>query len=331
MFTECRCTVVILNYNKRTLLRRNLEVVRDARALPYDVEVVVVDNASIDGSAEMVRQEFPMVRLIASPRNVGVAQGRNLGLLVARGEYILSVDEDTIVTPQQLDQLIGIAAAHPDAGIVAGMKVHASGAPLYDYHVPSPSTLGVGFFLVNELSLIEMGRALKRLLRLGDRIPHQTRDLVEIPYIGGGMMLVRRRAFQDVGPMDDRLFIFGEDFDWCYRFRKQGWKILYAPQVRVLSGFGVNATRTRRASLIALQSRRHLFEKHVGRKYLPIYVLLAGAGLLPKLAYYLGRSVRGRAPQDISIWEWFCQALRCIVGRGPRTWTDPPSGSPHVP
>jgi GT2 family glycosyltransferase len=315
MQAECYCTVVILNWNKRALLRRSLEVLRDVASLPYRVEIVVVDNGSTDGSREMVRREFPAARLIENPRNLGIAQGKNVGLRAARGEFVLLLDDDTTIHPAQLAALIDTARAHPKAGIVSCMKVRETGAPLYEYHVPSPSTLGLGFFVVTELSLIEVARAIKRLLRLGAPVPHETRPLVEIPYIGGGIMLVRMRAIAEVGLMDGNIFFYGEDFDWCYRFRQRGWKILYMPQIRVISAHGVNAVRTKRASLVALRSRRYLFEKYLGKRYLPIYAMVALAGLLPKLAHYGLQRLRGGGRQDISTWEWFRGALQCIAGR----------------
>ncbi len=325
------CSIVILNYNKGALLKRSLEALRDAPALPYQVEAIVVDNGSTDGSAEMVRRDFPWARLIANSQNVGSARGRNIGLSAVSGEFVLLLDDDSTIFPQQLDQLLEIARARPDAGIVTAMKVDAGGTPLYEYHVPSPHTLGLGFFLVNELSLIEMARAARRFLRLGDPVPRDLPPIVEIPYVGAGVMLVRRRAIHEVGPMDENIFFYGEDFDWCFRFRQRGWKILYAPRIRVLAGFGINAVRTKRASLIALQSRRYLFAKHVGRSYLPIYMAIATAGLLPKLAYYLVRGLRGRIPQDVSTREWLRRALLCIFGRESHPRAPLVPGEGHVP
>ncbi|HLW59428.1 MAG TPA: glycosyltransferase family 2 protein [bacterium] len=319
---ECYCTVVILNFNKRDLLRRSLDALRGVTALPYRVDVIVVDNGSTDGSPDVVREAFPSVRLVVNPHNLGSAQGRNTGLRLAKGEFVLFLDDSTTISPDQLDRLIQIARAHPEAGMLTAMKVDSGGTPLYGYHVPSPSTLGFAFFLVNELSLIEIARAVKRLLRWGAPVPHETRDLVEIPYIGGGIMFCRSQALREVGPMDDRIFIYGEDFDWCYRFRRRGWKILYAPQVHVLAGFGINATRAKRASLVALHSRRYLFQKYVGRRYLAFYAVIALVGLLPKLINYLVKGIRGRGAQDISTWLWLRRAVLCIVG------LEPPPGPP---
>ena len=309
------CSVVILSWNRRQFLARSLEALQEAQPSRYRVEIIVVDNGSTDGSQDLVAAQFPTVRLIANGTNVGSAEGRNIGLRAARGELILLLDNDTIVAPAQLDVLIETMRAHPEAGLVACMKVDPRRQPLYTYHIPSPASLNMWFFLVQELPLVEMGRAVKRWLHWGDPVPKEPPDLIEIPYIGGALMLVRAEAIHDVGMLDGNIFFYGEDFDWCYRFRLHGWKILYTPKVQVLSGDETTEVRTKRVSLVALRSRRYLFEKYVGRRYLPAYAAIAVAGLLPKLAYYTLRDLRGGGAPDISTWQWLRGAFRCILGR----------------
>ncbi|MDR7601351.1 MAG: glycosyltransferase family 2 protein [Armatimonadota bacterium] len=307
------CSVVFLNWNKRERLRRGLLALREPGRLR--LEIIVVDNGSTDGSPEMVRSEFPEVRLIETGQNLGIARGKNEGLRRAAGEFVLVADDDVVVHPEQIEALVRIARENPHAAVVAPMKVDDHGRPLYTYHVPGPSTLGFSHFLVAEWSLQELARWVKRTLRWGERAPHENETLVEIPFVGGGVTLVRRSAIQEVGLLDEHIFFYGEDFDWCWRFRQQGWKVLYAPQIRVVAAYGVNARRTKRASLISLQSRRYLFTKHVGRRWLPVYAAVALAGLLPKTAYYGLRDFLRPVPGDVSFRTWLRQALACIFGR----------------
>jgi len=317
------CTVVILNWNNRDLLRRSLVALHAAPPSKYRLEFIVVDNGSMDGSQDLIRSEFPAVRLIENGQNLGIARGKNVGLQAANTEFVLLLDDDTTIHPWQLDTLIDAARTHPEAGVVTCMKVDPSGTPMYQYHVPSPPTLGLAFFLIAELSLIEVARAAKRRLKWGEVVPHETKDLVEIPYIGGGIMLARAEAIREVGLLDGSIFFFGEDFDWCFRFRRKGWKILYLPKLRVISGYGVNAARTKLASLVALQSRRHLFEKHVGRRYLPLYRAIALVGLLPKLTYYGIRDLSRRGDErDISTYRWLANSIRYIRTPGPGQSTE---------
>lgn len=306
------CTVVILSWNRRDLLLRSLRALHETNG-SRQLEVLVVDNASTDGSPEVVRSQFPGVRLIENDLNLGAAEGRNVGLRAATSELILLLDNDTTIERWQVDVLIDTMKAHPEAGMLACMKVHPTGEPMHTFHIPPPTALNFWFFLMNEWSLIEGTRILKRLLKWGEEIPHQSQDLVEIPYIGGGIMLVRARAVREVGLLDNQIFIYGEDFDWCFRFRQRGWKILYAPKIRVVSGFGTSTIRTKASSLVALRSRRYLFEKHVGRKYLGLYRAIAVLGLVPKLTFYVLRDLLGPQGADLPTREWLLRAIDAIA------------------
>jgi len=324
------CSVVILHWNRRHFLQRSLSALHEAPPSRYRLEIIVVDNGSTDGSQAMVGAEFPTVQLIENRVNLGSAEGRNVGLRAARGEFILLLDNDTIVSPAQLDPLLDMIRAHPEAGLVVCMKVDPRGLPLYTHHIPVPADLNMWFFLVTELSLIEMGRAVKRFLHWGDAVPREIPDVIEIPYVGGALMLVRATAVREVGGLDGNIFFYGEDFDWCYRFRQRGWKILYTPKVQVVSGDETTEVRTKRTSLGALRSRRYLFAKHVGGRYLPLYTAMALAGLLPKLVYYVLRDLRRGGPPDIPTGRWLIGALRETVGGGPGAPLAAPPGPRHV-
>ncbi len=307
------CSVVFLNWNKGKRLRRALMALREPSSLR--LEVIVVDNGSTDGSPDLIQSEFPEVRLLKTGRNLGIARGKNVGLRVATGTFVLVADDDVVVRPEQIEALVRIARENPSAAVIAPMKVDDRGEPLYTHHVPGPSRLGFAHFLVAEWSLQELGRWVKRTVGWGERVPHENKELVEIPFIGGGVMLVRNEAIREVGLLDENIFFYGEDFDWCWRFRQQRWKVLYAPQIRVVAAYGVNARRTKRASLISLQSRRYLFTKYVGRRWLPVYVAVALAGLLPKTVYYGVRDLLRPVPGDLPLRTWLWQAVACIFGR----------------
>ncbi|MDR7415116.1 MAG: glycosyltransferase family 2 protein [Armatimonadota bacterium] len=313
------CSVVFLNWNKRDRLRKGLAALRGPSSLR--LEVIVVDNGSTDGSAEMVRAEFPEVHLVETGHNLGIARGKNEGIRLARGEFVLVADDDVVIHPEQIHELIRIARENPQAAVVAPMKVDDRGEPLYTHHVPGPSTLGFWHFLVAEWSLQQLARWVKRTLRRRGAAPHENEHLVEVPFIGGGVMLVRRTAIEQVGLLDGNIFFYGEDFDWCWRFRRHGWKVLYAPQVRVVAAYGVNARRTKRASLISLQSRRYLFTKHVGRCWLPLYVAVALVGLGFRLVYYALQDLLRPVPGDIRIGTWLARSLAILFG----LFRDPPA------
>lgn len=309
------CSVVIHSFNRRPFLDRALSALSE-RALPRDLEVIVSDSGSTDGSRELVIQKYPWVRLLELPEDRGLAAGRNAGIRVARGAYVVVMDEDVVVTPNLIDELIQVMEARPDAGVVTCCKVDERGGALYRHHVPAPSSLRLPFFIVMEWSIQETLRAVKAFLHVGAERPHETAQMVEIPFVGGAFALVRSDAIAQVGLLDESIFFYGEDFDWWYRFRRRGWKILYLPQVTVQAFRGMNTHRSRRASLIALQSRRYLFAKYVGRWNLPVYAVIALIGLIPRTVYYLLQTVRGQSvAEDIPVGRWLWSAVRVIAGR----------------
>lgn len=310
------CSVVIHSLNRRPMLDRALATLVEG-GIPPSLEIIVSDSGSADGSRELVKTRYPGVRLVELPEDRGLAAGRNGGMLVARGACVLMMDEDVVITQEQIGRLVELMRAHPEAGIVTCCKVDARGEALYQHHVPAPGALNLPFFITQEWSIQEGLRALKRLLKVGEARPHEQEEFVEIPFIGGAFLLARAEAIQQVGPWDENIFFYGEDFDWCYRMRRLGWKILYFPQIKVQAFHGTNSARTRRSSLVALQSRRYLFFKHVPRGYRPAYYALALLGLLPRAAYHLVQHLGGRDRGDISLGRWLWYAIRVIVGRPP--------------
>jgi GT2 family glycosyltransferase len=309
------CSVVIHSFNRRAMLDRALRALVDG-AGPETLEVIVADSGSTDGSREWVKTRFPQVRLVELPGDRGLAAGRNAGLRAARGAFILVMDEDVVVTRDQVLLFAELMRTHPEAGLLACCKVDERGEALYQYHVPLPSSLNLWFFIVVEWSLQEALRMLRRRFELGARRPHEDVHVAEIPFIGGALLFARSEAIAQVGLFDEHITFYGEDFDWCFRFRARGWKILYFPQIAVQAFHGTNSQRTMRASLVALRSRRYLFSKHVGARYLPFYAALAGVGLIPKGVYYLLQRLRGRR-EDLSVSRWLWYALRTIAGLPP--------------
>ena len=306
-------SVVIHSLNRKALLERAMSTLADGTD-PSSMEIIVSDSGSTDGSRELVRECYPHVRLVELQEDRGLAAGRNAGMLLAQGAFVLMMDEDVVITREQITLLGDLMRAHPEAGILACCKVDERGEALYQHHVPAPSSLNLLFFVMHEWSLQEGLRALKRFLNVGEGRPHERKEVVEIPFIGGALLLARSDAIRQVGPWDENIFFYGEDFDWCYRFRRLGWKILYFPQIKVRAFRGTNSVRTRRASLIAMRSRRYLFFKYLGKRYLPFYYALALLGLIPRTSYYLVQHVLSRDAGDITLGRWLWYSIRTILG-----------------
>jgi N-acetylglucosaminyl-diphospho-decaprenol L-rhamnosyltransferase len=229
--------IVVVSYNVHALLRRCLSTVYASEG-DFTFELVVVDNASSDGSAEMVQSEFPEARLIKNQENVGYPAGNNIGLrafgtwqgpaLPAR--YALLLNPDTELPPTALADMITFMDTRPSAG-AAGPKLVLPNGDLDLACRRSFPTPEVIFYRV-----VQLGRLFPKSRRFGRyNLTYLDPDtLHEVDSVVGAFMLVRAAAISDVGLMDERFFMYGEDLDWAKRIKEAGWKVYYNPAVVVL-------------------------------------------------------------------------------------------------
>jgi GT2 family glycosyltransferase/lipopolysaccharide/colanic/teichoic acid biosynthesis glycosyltransferase len=221
---EAKFAIVIISYNTRKLIRRCLESLR-AFAPRCAMEVLVVDNASYDGSVEMLAQEFPWVWVLPNRRNLGYAAAVNQGLEATRGEYVLILNPDIVVRDGSLDQLVDFLDRTPDCGIAAAKLLNTDGTLQHSCRsFYTPRTLLMRRTPLGKL--FPNSPIIRHHLMLD--YDHTTPRAVD--WVIGACMLVRRSAAEAVGGMDERFFLYFEDVDWCFRMSRQGWKVWYLPQ-----------------------------------------------------------------------------------------------------
>jgi GT2 family glycosyltransferase len=285
-------SIVILNYNTREHLRACLDslVAEGSTSLsggPVATEVLVVDNASCDGSADMVAAAYPWVGLIRSPRNGGFAYGNNQALAQARGSAVLLLNPDTGMPRGGIRALLERLAAHPEAGVIGPKLLRPNGT----MHLacrrsfPTPS---IAFYRFSGLS-----RLFPRSPRFGRYNltfidPDQA---IEVESVCGACMLVRRDVLQRVGLLDERFFMYGEDLDWCLRTRLAGWTVRYEPDIVVQHQHGA-ASRQR-----ALRTTYHFFRamdlfyrKHYVDRYHPLVTGVVRSAIYGALAVAMCRT-----------------------------------------
>ena len=267
-------SVIIVNYNVRDFLQQALTSVRSAlKDIP--AEILVVDNASHDGSVEMVRQQFPEVRLIANDRNLGFAHANNQALKQARGRFFALINPDTVVQEDTFRVLLDFFETHPDAGMV-GCKILNPDGSLQLACRRSVPTPWVAFTkLVGLSSLFPRSRLFGRY-NLTYLDPDQ---ITEVEAISGSFMMVRREVVEQVGMLDERFFMYGEDLDWCYRIRQAGWKIYYVPTTQIVHYKGASSKKARLDTLLTFYRAMLQFaRKHFRGRYLflPQWFLMAG-------------------------------------------------------
>ena len=200
--------------------------------------VVLVDNASPDGTAELVAERFPWVELIRSPRNLGFAAGVNVALARTGRDDVALVNPDVVVEPDTLDHLGSVLAAHPAAGVVAPRLRNPDGS--VQESVRSFKTVPSLLARRTPLGRLPWGKAvLARHLGAS-----ASRHIVEVDWALGALLVVRRAALDQVGRLDERFFLYEEDADWCLRMWQAGWAVLYVPHVEVRHGYQRASRRT---------------------------------------------------------------------------------------
>lgn len=288
--------VVIVSYNTMGLLRRCLATLADCR-LP--LRVIVVDNCSPDGSAGMVRAEFPQVELIALDANVGFARGTNVGLaaLDLRGPaapYVLLLNPDTEVSPGAIEALVDFLDAHPRVGLVGPRLLNPDGSlQAAAFRFPT--------LLMTALDLFPPGEVLPGRLYNSwwhGRYPQEGGSApFPIDHPLGACMLVRPAVINQVGGLDDAYFMYSEEIDWCWRIRGAGWAIWQVPQAEVVHVGGAATRQFRWKMLVALyRSRAQFVDRHATPWQRRAHRLVVRVGMLRAVL----RSWRGFAQGRIS-------------------------------
>ncbi|MCE5187073.1 MAG: glycosyltransferase family 2 protein [Planctomycetaceae bacterium] len=248
-------SIVLVNWNTRQILAGCLDsIYEQTRGITF--EVLVVDNASTDGSARMVRDRFPQATLVANEQNRGFAAANNQGIRMAKGDYILLLNSDTLVLDNALAKSVEFARRHPEAGVV-GCRVLNADRSLQPSCFMYPSLLNL-FLLTTYLSRLFRRHPFFGRERMGwwDRS-----NVREVEVVTGCFMLVRRRAFESVGLLDEAYFMYGEETDWCCRAHRAGWKLLFTPDAEIVHLGGASSRQVRPEMMLQLRGSILLFMK----------------------------------------------------------------------
>ena len=272
-----RLSVVFLSYNTRDLTEQALRTVLDA-AEHMEVEIFVVDNASADGSADMVAEKFPQVQLIRNEDNVGFAAGNNVALRQVVGEYVLIINTDTIVRRDTLRAMAEFLDAHPEAGACGCKILDPDGTLQLDSRRGFPTPVAA-FCKMSGLSRLFPNHPVISHYHMTYLDPEQT---AAVEVLSGSCMMLRKTAMDQVGLLDEDYFMYGEDIDWCYRIHQVGWKVFYVPTTEIIhfrgeSGRGVPLRILYRKS----QAMSIFVNKHMARRFrfFPLWLLQVGIAL----------------------------------------------------
>ena len=252
-------SIVIVNWNTREMLRDCLASIPTGQQ-DCQLEIIVIDNASEDGSASMVSREFPQVRLIENADNLGFATATNQGLRIATGRYLLLLNSDTLVHGDVLVDSVRYMDGHSDVGMMGCKVLNEDGTTQMTCSLyPSFTNLALQTLGLNR---VQHPRWLQRYQMLDwDRS-----DEREVEVISGCYLLVRRETMDRVGLLDESFFLYGEETDWCRRCAEDGWKLGFAP-VGCITHLGSGSSRqlNYRRDLMLSEGTVRLHHKHGGQ------------------------------------------------------------------
>jgi len=221
-----KLSIIIVNYNTGQLTRACIKSIL-GQSLPWPFEIVVVDNASSDESVELLQSEWPEIKIITNPTNVGLAGGVNIGLKETTGQFRLVLNPDIIVLNGALTTMVDRMEVNPSVGITGGKLLSPNGRLQYScYEFYRPMTI---VYRRTWLGKTKRGRRAVRAFLMKD---YDHKVASEVDWLMGACLMVSEKALEQVGGMDERFFLYFEDVDWCRRFWLRGWKVLYLPTAK---------------------------------------------------------------------------------------------------
>jgi len=306
----CLFSIIIVSWNTRDLLAQCLESIH---AHPPDCpyEVWVVDNASTDGSAALVRARFPGARLIENTENLGFARANNQAIRQSQGRYVLLLNSDTVVLPNALTILLRFMDEHPEVGLAGGNLLNPDRTPQVCYgNAPGLSS--------EVLTLLGLDRWLPLLDVLRCSLPRTSEPWEghqDVDWVLGACMMLRRTALDQVGLLDEQYYMYSEETDWAQRARQKGWRVAYLSAAGILHYGGASTRQVSQRMLPYLYaSKTRYLAKHAGRVTAGLYRLAVLTVLVNKGAIsFLRDSFRGQPAPAPSQWREIVRQYRSLT------------------
>jgi GT2 family glycosyltransferase len=264
-------SIIIVSWNAKDYLRKCVEsVIKESSK--YKSEIIVVDNASTDGSAGLIKDTFKQVKVITNDANYGFAKANNIGIRHSVGKYVLFINSDVEVVKGCIDRMVPFMEQHPEIGMLGPQIIDSRG------NMQRPC---MGFpTLWNTLCRASSLDTLfpKSKLFGGYLMTYWSHDTIrEVDVINGCFWMVRREALDQVGLLDERFFIYAEDKDWCRRFWDSGWKVTYFPQAQSIHYGGASSSKAPIKFYIEMhRANLQYWRKHHGRTAQIGFLIITG-------------------------------------------------------
>lgn len=268
-------SIIIVNFNTGKFVTRCLDFI-EKNPPSGSYEIFVVDNNSADNSVQLIREHYPGVHLIRNSANFGFSYANNQAIGRSRGRYILILNPDTVVTRSALDELIDFMDSHPEAGVGGAKILNFDGSIQYSCR-RFPTVLNVFFGRQSVfMKFLPSNRISEQYLMMNE---DYSKD-IEVDWVFGAAMILRRKALMEVGIFDEHYFIFVEDTDLCYRMRSKGWKVFFISNATVFHHLAVTRERFWKTTMLNHNlGMFKFFKKHYRLNPLTNLVLSVGLSL----------------------------------------------------
>jgi GT2 family glycosyltransferase len=287
---DIKLSICIVTYQAGQYLRDCLNSIKQ-NPPAYSYECIVIDNHSTDGTPDLLKVEFPEVKLIENPQNLGFTEPMNQALKVAGGEYLLELNPDTIIHPQSLNNLISFMDTHPDAGICGPKVLNRDGTLQKPCRRGESRPWAVISYFTGLAALFPKSKYFGEYLvsYLDENYIHP------VAGVSGSCMLIRREVINQIGYLDERFFAWQEDADFCFRAREADWGIYYVPESQIthIGGQGGSRVHPYRSIIEWHKSYFLFYRKNYAKDYFflfnGLYYLAMAVKLILSLGLYIFR------------------------------------------
>lgn len=256
-------SICIVPINARQVLADCLRSLAEHTSLPY--EIIVVDNGSTDGTAEMLAVDFPEVRYVGNPDNIGYTRANNIAMRMARGKHIVLLNADTLVLDAAIDRLTAYLEDHPDVGVCGPKVLNRDGSLQLPCRRGEPRPWAVISYFSGLAQRFPKDRRFSGYL-----LTHLDEDEINpVDGVSGSCMLIRGEVYRQIGGLDERFFAYQEDADYCARARAAGWQVVYMPKARIVHFGGLGGSRAQPYRGVWEWHRSYFlyYRKHLARDY----------------------------------------------------------------
>ena len=276
-------SIIIPSFNTKKLLYNCLKSIF-SQTKKIKFEVIVVDNASVDGSVQMIKKEFPQVKLIRNKKNLGYAKANNQGINLAKGKYILLLNSDTKIINEAIEKMVDWLELHPKIGIAGCQLLNSDGSiqPSAGF-LPRLSKIFSWALFLDDLPLI--WRIIKPY-QVSKKIFYQNSHL-NLGWVTGAFLIIKRRVIEKVGLVDERFFMYAEDVDWCYMAKEKGWQIGFNSEAQIVHYKGKSSKSGFKAAVLGeYKGLLAFFTKHKPSWEMPILKVLLKIGALLRFTIF---------------------------------------------